>query len=68
MNQPKETEYILIREKQDPKTRKAEITIKRNVGVDLRDYKYFFTKSSSSTMDRYVHKDDYVEYVKMFQF
>ena len=69
MTQPRDTEYILIREKQDPATRKAKILITKNDHrVDLKDYTFFGPKpGSTDTMDRYVHNDDYPEYIKLFQ-
>lgn len=69
MTQPRDTEYILIREKQDSKTRRAKISIMKNDHrADLSDYTFFSpTPGSKDTMDRYVHNDDYPEYIKLFQ-
>lgn len=68
MKQPNDSEYVLLREKQDPVTKRAVVNVKRNNGfLDLSDYEFFSAPSATRySMDRYVHKDDYAAYVKMF--
>lgn len=63
----RDTPFILVREKQDPVTKQAKISIHKNFrGFDLTDYVLFNPKlTNDETMDKYVHRDDFVFYNKL---
>ncbi len=68
MYYPHDTEFFLVRQKQTSATAPSVITMHKNGrGVDLKDYLCFRSKRDKhDAMDKYVHKDDYASYLKLF--